>query len=263
MNVTPEDLKMNILHPEQEKVAPTSTCGASIKDVELEFGIPIPGRVVPGDRWTKTGYRDNGKPYVWTRESRRIVDLGCGNGRYLIGSAVARPECDHLGIDLVQVAIDFGAHRANKRGLSNIRFVTADAVKWIYERLTPDSIDELHIYHPQPYYGPDAGTKRMLTAEFLDRAWLVLRAEGLLVVQTDNKAYWKYLCGAVAKNFEGQHVTGPWPDAPMGRTRREIIARQKGLAIWRMEARRRAVPKAVNVPRPDFDANRPKFKKRK
>jgi tRNA (guanine-N7-)-methyltransferase len=232
---------------------------------ESEFGVPIPGRVLPGDQWTKTGYRDPGKPFDWDsvfgRSTFRVVDLGCGNGRYLIGSALARPNRDHLGVDFVQVAIDHAAHRANKRGLRNVRFVTGDANLWIFERLVPDSVDELHIYHPQPYYEVADIQQRLLTPEFLERSWSVLRRDGILVLQTDNKSYWTYLLKAVAKHFEPEIVPGPWPDAPRGRTRREIVARHKGLAVWRMVARRREVPQAIEIPRPDFDANRPHFRK--
>ncbi len=232
---------------------------------ESEFGVPIPGEVLPGRLWTRTGYRDGGKPFDWEavfgRSAPRVVDLGCGNGRYLIGSAIARPERDHLGIDLVQTAVDHGAHRANKRGLPNVRFVTADAVRWLFERLVPDSVDEIHVYHPQPYYEERDVAKRMLTPEFLERAWTVLRKGGLLVLQTDNKSYWQYMLGAVGKHFDPEVVPGPWPDAPGGRTRREIVARQKGLVVWRMVATRRESPRSGDVPRPDFDANRPRFRK--
>jgi tRNA (guanine-N7-)-methyltransferase len=233
---------------------------------DSEFGVPVPGRVVARERWTKTGFRDPGTPFDWDgifgRSAPRVVDLGCGNGRYLIGSALARPNRDHLGVDLVQVAIDHAAHRANQRGLQNVRFVTGDANPWLYERLLPDSVDEIHIYHPQPYYEVSDITKRLLTPEYLERLWRVLRGDGLLVLQTDNKSYWSYLLKAVKKHFEPHPVSGAWPDAPRGRTRREIIARSKGLAIWRMVAVRRESPLAMEIPKPDFDANRPNFRKR-
>jgi tRNA (guanine-N7-)-methyltransferase len=232
---------------------------------DSEFGVPFPGRVLPAERWTKTGFRDDGRSFDWERVfgrvAPRVVDLGCGNGRALVGSAIARPTHDHLGIDLVQVAIDHAAQRANRRGLSNVRFVTADAVAWLFGKLAGDSVDEVHVYHPQPYYEEADVSRRMLTPEFLERAWIVLRADGILVLQTDNKAYWQYLLGAVSKHFEPTIVPGPWPDAPRGRTRREIQARQKGLVVWRMVARRRDRPLAIAVPRPDFDANRPRFRK--
>ncbi|MCE9584056.1 MAG: methyltransferase domain-containing protein [Planctomycetes bacterium] len=236
------------------------------RDNDGEFGVPFPGRTVPREQWTKTGFRDPGTPFDWKgifgREAPRVVDLGCGNGRYLIGSAVARPDRDHVGIDVVQVAIDYGAQRANRRALRNVRFVVGDAVTWMYERFAPDALDEVHIYHPQPYYEPGEAGKRLLTPEFLERTWTVLRPGGLLVLQTDNKSYWKYLLAAVQKFFEPELIRGPWPDAPLGRTRREIQAHHKGLAVWRMQAVRREVPLAVAIPPPDFDANRPQFRRR-
>jgi tRNA (guanine-N7-)-methyltransferase len=232
---------------------------------EFEFGVPFPGAVVPRDRWTRTGWKDDGKPADWARlfgrDAPRVLDLGCGNGRYLLGSAIARPELDHLGIDLVQVAVDHAAHRANQRGLANVRFVKADAVRWLFERLGEDSVDEIHVYHPQPYYEEADVSKRMLTPEFLDRTWRVLRKGGLLVLQTDNKSYWEYMLRAVGKHFEPEVVPGPWPDAPWGRTRREILSRKKGLVVWRMVARRRDAPRPGELSRPDFDANRPRFRK--
>jgi len=235
------------------------------RELEFEFGVPIPGRVVPHEQWSRTGYRDDGKPFDWERVfgriAGRVVDLGCGNGRYLIGSALARPDFDHVGVDLVQRAIDFAAHRANKRGLQNVRFVTGDAVFWLFERLAGDSVDEIHVYHPQPYYEAAEISKRMLTPQFLERAWRVLRPRGLLVLQTDNKAYWKYLLEAVRGNFESKTIPGPWPDAPLGRTRREIQARKKGLVIWRMVARRLDAPSPIRTAPPDFDANRPRFRR--
>jgi len=241
--------------------------GRASRDREFEFGVPFPGTVLPGDRWTRTGYRDDGRPFDWNRvfgrDAGRVADLGCGNGRYLIASALARPGHDHLGIDLVQRVIDYAAHRANKRGVTNARFVVGDALAWLYERFGPDSLDEVHVYHPQPYYDPADASNRLLTPECLERIWKLLRRGGLLVLQTDNKAYWTYLLRAVPKHFEPRIVRDPWPDAPEGRTRREIIARKKGLAIWRMEARRREAPLEIRVPRPDFDADRPSFRRRR
>jgi tRNA (guanine-N7-)-methyltransferase len=233
-------------------------------EVESEFGVPFPGHVLPRSQWTRTGYRQTGRPFPWEevfgRRAPRVVDLGCGNGRYLIGSALSRPDRDHLGLDLVQRAIDFAAHRANKRGLRNVRFMTAEASRWLFDQCPPESLSELHVYHPQPYYEAAQISQRLLTPEFLERAWRTLEPGGLLVLQTDNKAYWRYLLAAVGKHFEPEVVPGPWPDAPRGRTRREILARQKGLVIWRMVARRRDVPRAGEIPRPDFDANRPRFR---
>jgi tRNA (guanine-N7-)-methyltransferase len=56
----------------------------------------------------------------------------------------------------------------------------------------------------------------------------------------------------------------PWPDAPQGRTRREILARDRGLRIFRGEARRRdgltseeAFALAGRLPLPRFRSRGP------
>lgn len=235
-------------------------------DEDHEFGVPFPGRVLPREAWTTTGWRDAGGAFDWVavfgRDGARVVDLGCGNGRYCIGSALARPDVLHLGIDVVQVAIDWAARRANRRGVTNARFVVGDAAAWTYKRLAPGTLDEIHVYHPQPYYEEADRARRLCTPEFLERVWELLRPGGLCVVQTDNKAYWSYLRRALTKHFEPAWHKPPWPDAPEGRTRREIESRRKGLVVWRMQARRRAEPLDVEIPEPDFDANRPKFRQR-
>jgi tRNA (guanine-N7-)-methyltransferase len=231
-------------------------------ELEFELGVPLPGRVLPEHRWTRTAYEDAGSPFDWDRvfgrSAPRVVELGCGSGRYLVGSSVARPGRDHLGIDVVDRLAREAAGRADRRGLLNLRVVTGDAVTWLFERLTEDSVDEIHVYHPQPYYNPAEMGRRILTPEFLDRAWRVLRADGLFVLQTDHPPYWRYLLQAASKYFDPEVASGPWPDAPLGRTRREIIARRKGMAIRRMAARRRQAPLAMEIPRIDFDTRRPR-----
>ena len=47
-----------------------------------------------------------------------LLELGCGTGRYLIGSAILRPDHDHLGIDVVDRLVREATRRADRRGLA-------------------------------------------------------------------------------------------------------------------------------------------------
>src|ERR1043166_2835963 len=127
-------------------------------DHDSELGVPFPGHVLPEGRWTKTAYRGDENPFDWDRvfgrRAPRVADLGGGTGRYLIGSAAARPDRDHLGIDVVDRLVAQASRRADQRGLANIRFAAGDAVAWLFERLAVDSVDEIHLYHPQPNFNP-------------------------------------------------------------------------------------------------------------
>src|ERR671935_1642532 len=101
--------------------------------IEREFGVPIAGEILDPLRWTQTALKKLPAEgpldlqAVFGRRAPLIVDLGCGNGRFLIGSAVWRPGHDHLGADVLPVVIRYATRRANQRGLANVRFAVVDA----------------------------------------------------------------------------------------------------------------------------------------
>src|SRR5207244_3269891 len=94
---------------------------------EHEFGVPFAGAILPRDRWTQTALKryPEGGPINWAglfgRSAPVVLDIGCGNGRFLLASAVARPECDHLGVDTLPVVIRYARRRGNQRGLTNLK----------------------------------------------------------------------------------------------------------------------------------------------
>jgi tRNA (guanine-N7-)-methyltransferase len=212
---------------------------------EIEFGVPIPGRILPPDRWTRTALKrlpPRGPlefAAIFGRRAPLVLDLGCGNGRSTILSALARPDHDHLGVDTLPVVIRYATRRANQRGLSNVRFAVKDAQTLLRDYMPDASAVEIDIYHPQPYHDARVGRHRLLSPRFLLELHRVLRPAGTLILQTDNPDYWHEIEGLVPVFFELDEQVGPWPDAPQGRTRREIVARQRGLKIHRATARRR------------------------
>lgn len=227
---------------------------------DADFGVPFAGEVLDRARWTSPFLKS--ADFDWRREfgrpAPRVVDVGCGNGRFLVASAVARPGVDHLGLELVRPLAERAALQAGRRGLSNVRVASADAVAWLARAA---DLDEIHVYHPQPYDDPAEAGLGMLSPLFFERAWRALRPGGLLVLQTDDRALGKYLAEAAGRHFDVEAVAGPWPDAPEGRTRREIQARRKKRRIVRLRAARRDAPRAVEVPAPYFD--RPNLRKRR
>lgn len=236
---------------------------------DREFGIPFPGEVVDPAKWSQTALKampESGRlnwAELFGRTAPVVLDLGCGNGRYLIGSAVARPNHDHLGVDVLPVVIRYARKRGNQRGLPNLKFAVLGATELLERFVEPGSVAEVHCYHPQPYYDPAHVHRRLITPSFLALAHRALAPGGGFVIQTDNPGYWKYIRQVVPVFFHFEDVNGRWPDAPKGRTRREIVATKKGLQVFRGHgtAKRNlseaaAVALAEKLPPPTFDADR-------
>ena len=131
-------------------------------------------------------------------------------------------------------------------------------------RTPASSVAEIHLYHPQPYHNRRRAHRRVLTPRVLADVHRALQPGGLFVVQTDNPDYWTYMTRVLPEFFDLREHPQPWPDAPAGRTRREILARQRGLTIFRGEALRRndltpdaAASRADSLPLPTFRSRGP------
>ena len=243
--------------------SPTSIDG----NIESEFGIPFAGEILPTEQWAKTALKrlpDTGTVdfvELFGRDAPRVLDIGCGNGRFMLSSAVRRPDVDHIGIDALPMVIRYATRRANVRGLNNCRLAVCDGARFLRQYCAPGSLNEIHVYHPQPF--PDSAEEhlRLFQHEFL---WLIhqaLKPGGKLFVQTDNAAYWKYLQTVLPAITRLVTQEGPWPEDPQGRSRREIVALHKGLNIYRgwgtrLDELTRAEfeRRCSSLPQPDFNA---------
>ena len=236
--------------------------------VEREFGVAFPGQIQDPSKWTQSALKTmpdaslNWKE-LFGREAPIVLDIGCGNGRYLIGSALSRPQYDHLGTDILPVVIRYARKRANQRGLTNIKFAVLGGTELLERHVPRQSVEEIHCYHPQPYYDPAKVHLRLITPTFLALVHRSLKLGGLFVIQTDNPGYWKYIREVVPVFFEFREHAGRWTDATQGRTRREIVALKKKLPVFRGFGIARAglgedeaLRRAEALPAPTFDADR-------
>src|SRR4051794_9689669 len=131
MNDPPDPLK-----PEKKKR----------RHIEREFGVPIAGEILDPSEWTQTALKKLPAQgpldleALFGRKAPLVVDLGCGNARFLLGSAVWRPDHDHLGIDILPVVIRYATRRANQRGLRNMRLAVVDGQRLLEQYLPPGSV---------------------------------------------------------------------------------------------------------------------------
>ena len=113
------------------------------------------------------------------------VELGCGKGRFTVGTAQAEPEVLLIAIERVPDAMVIAAERARELGLINVFFIDADAAN-LEDYFAPGEVARIYINFCDPWPGARYAKRRLTHPGFLLRYRKVLGEGGQIHFKTDN-----------------------------------------------------------------------------
>ncbi len=127
------------------------------------------------------------------------MEIGCGKAKLLITRAQSHPERNFIGVDYAWRYMKIGCQRAEKRGLSNIRFIKADANRVLSEFIVPESVSVFFIYFPDPWPKRRHQKRRLITQSFAELLHSRLTPRGRIEIATDDFAYFIAIRAAFAR----------------------------------------------------------------
>lgn len=165
-----------------------------------------------------------------------VLEIGSGKGRFLLSSAVERPDRNFLGVEKSLHYHRVIRERVKKRALTNVRLINHDAFLVMRDMLPGKSIAEIHIYFPDPWPRQRYQKRRIIRPEALAEMRRVLVPGGLGIYVTDHKEYYDVAAPAIAAVFPSE-VRIPGPDDPP-RTNYEAKYRAEGRGIYEVRFRK-------------------------
>jgi len=163
--------------------------------------------------------------------TRRVVlEIGSGKGRFLISAATSQPEVNFIGIEKSLHYHRVIRDRVAKRGLTNIRLINHDAFLVPRDMLPDASIDEIHIYFPDPWPRKREQKRRIIRAEALMEMKRVLVAGGSGIYVTDHRDYYEAAAPVIESIFRSERRIPTAADPP--RTNYEAKYREEGREIF-------------------------------
>jgi tRNA (guanine-N7-)-methyltransferase len=143
-------------------------------------------------------FRQVGKHEIFGNDRPLEVDLGCGDGSFLIAMAAQFRERNFLGVERLLGRVRKVCRKAGRDGLANVKLLRLESrytVEWL---LAPGSVSRLHLLCPDPWPKVRHHRRRLIQPEFLAAVERVLEPGGELLFKTDHDEYFEWAGEAVA-----------------------------------------------------------------
>jgi tRNA (guanine-N7-)-methyltransferase len=161
---------------------------------------------------------------------RVVLEIGSGKGRFLVSGATEQQDVNFIGIEKSLHYHRVIRGRVTRRGLRNIRLINHDAFLVLRDMLPDASIDEIHIYFPDPWPRKREQKRRIIRAEALAEMQRVLVPGGSGIFVTDHRDYYEAAAPVIEQFFRGERRV-PQPEDPP-RTNYEAKYREEGRGIF-------------------------------
>lgn len=141
--------------------------------------------IYPSDWFTTLNYEK-----VFGNEHPVELDLGCGDGSFLMQMAEEFPDHNFVGVERLLGRVRKVSRKADRLGLDNVRVIRIDsnyATQWL---LPQESLNRIHFLCPDPWpKKKHARRRQMCQLPFLKHLHSLLIPGGELLFKTDSPEY--------------------------------------------------------------------------
>jgi SAM-dependent methyltransferase len=112
-------------------------------DILFDRALPLRARRRSREFWTPASVAAHAAAIFSERNARRILDVGCGPGKFCIVAACSQPQLEFDGMDRRRRLVQIGRGLARRFGAVNVRLSIGDAttVSW-------EGYDGLYFFNP-------------------------------------------------------------------------------------------------------------------
>ena len=167
------------------------------------------------------------------------AEIGCGKGGFICELAARHPDVNFLAVELYANVLVSACETAQKRGLTNIRFLSGNA-EYLARFIPPHSIRRLYLNFSTPFPKKRQATHRLTHPHFLEMYKDLLVPGASLIQKTDGRVFFQYSleslsqCGYTLKEVSLDLHADGIEDNIVTEYESRFVA--QGLPIYRVEA---------------------------
>ena len=155
-------------------------------------------------------FRSYEKEEIFGDDNPLEIDLGCGDGSFLLDMAERYPERNFLGVERLLGRVRHVCKGIQERGLTNVKVLRLESEYTLEYLLAPGSISRLHLLCPDPWPKARHHKNRLVQQNFLGILKKALSSDGEFLFKTDHPGYYEWVCEEM-ETF-GKFTPLPWPE---------------------------------------------------
>ena len=130
---------------------------------------------------------------VFVRPQPLEVELGSGDGSFLVEYAKRHPERNFIGVERLLGRIRKLDRKGRRAGLTNLRGVRIESAYFLRYLLPLHSVLALHVYFPDPWPKRKHRRHRLINDQFASVAHEALERGGKVYLRTDDPDYFEQM----------------------------------------------------------------------
>lgn len=146
---------------------------------------------------------------LFAREQPLEIELGCGDGSFLVHYATLHPDRNFIGVERLLGRIRKLDRKGRRECLTNLRGIRIESSYFLEYLLPPHSAATLHIYFPDPWPKRKHWKHRLVNERFPLLATQALTEGGTVYLRTDNADYFVQMNEVFAANPHFDPVETP------------------------------------------------------
>ena len=137
------------------------------------------------------------------------VELGSGDGSFLLEYARRHPERNFIGVERLLGRVNKLDRKGRRMGLTNLRGVRIEAGYFLEYLLPPGCATAVHIYFPDPWPKRKHRRFRLVSEQFPAIVRRALMPGGIIYLRTDHVEYFEQMLAVFAADKHFQPVETP------------------------------------------------------
>ena len=133
----------------------------------------------------------------------RELEIGCGNGKFIVELAMNNKDKYFVGIEYSYKAAKKAVSKAYKRNIKNLTIIFGEANNVIDKYLKEKYyFDKIYLNFPDPCPKKKHAHRRIFTRSFLDKMHTILKDDGIFYSVTDDDNYALEIMNPIYKEAE-------------------------------------------------------------